>query len=113
MVCSSRNGRTGGYFAIDPKQVGGHTAWTKEGSDDAWLVLDNTGDGLITDGTEMFGDKSAQPPRPSGVDANGFLTLDLHNENGDNVVDDRDEVFTRLRASQDKNHDGIRARRSG
>ena len=97
----------GVIFAIDPKKIGGHTAWTKAGSDDAWLVLDNTGDGLITDGTEMFGGKSAQPPRPSGVDANGFLTLDLYNENGDNVVDDRDEVFTRLRAWQDKNHDGV------
>ena len=82
-------------------------AWTQPGSDDAWLVLDRNGDGVINDMSEMFGNVTPQPDPPEGQRRNGFLALALDDDNADAVIDERDPIFASLRLWQDKNHDGV------
>lgn len=94
-------------FVLDPRRGETMRAWTARGSDDAWLYLDNTGDGLATDGFEMFGDMSEQAPPPSGESPNGYLALAEHDTNGDGIINARDRVFPALRLWQDANHDGV------
>ncbi|HEY9401635.1 MAG TPA: hypothetical protein VIQ24_02995 [Pyrinomonadaceae bacterium] len=78
-------------------------AWTMGNSDDAFLVLDRDGDGLITSGAELFGDKTDQP---AAWEKNGFLALKVFDANGDNLIDARDPVFSQLRLWIDVNKDG-------
>lgn len=95
----------GVVFALRPGQPS-MRAWTRAHSDDAWLVLDTNGDGVINDGSEMFGNMSPQPTPRLGQVKNGFLALSQHDD-GDGIVDNDDEVFMSLRLWQDGNHDGV------
>jgi hypothetical protein len=96
----------GVVFAMRPGKPPGERAWTHEGSDDAWLVLDRNGDGMINDGSELFGDRTPQPLPPDGLPKNGFAALAEY-DSGDRVIDRNDKVFESLRLWQDRNHDGV------
>jgi len=96
----------GVIFNLVPWYGPSYRAWTEPGSDDAWLFLDSNSDGVVTDGTELFGDVTIQPDPADGHEKNGFLALAQHDENGDSVIDKQDWVFDRLRLWQDQDHDG-------
>jgi hypothetical protein len=81
-------------------------AWTAPGSDDAWLVLDRNGNGLVDDGSELFGNVTRQGPVGPGEERNGFRALASLDDNLDGRVDASDHVFGNLRLWRDENHDG-------
>jgi len=97
------NVKDGVYFDEDALGLVEKTGWITE--DDALLVLDINNDGIINDGSELFGTSTVMA---SGNKArNGFEALEQYDINGDGVIDDKDEIFDSLKVWQDKNHDGV------
>lgn len=84
------------------------TGWVK--ANDAWLVLDRNGNGLVDSGRELFGVDTLLSGTP-GIDAvyasTGFQALATLNSNGDGLFNASDGAFNQVQLWQDLNQDGI------
>jgi hypothetical protein len=101
--------RDGVEFDISPGGRIERTAWTHGFSDDAFLVLDRDGDGLITSGVELFGNHTEQPgsTQPNGFTALGVFDGAEAGGDGDGLITSSDAVFSALRLWTDTNHNGV------
>ncbi len=93
----------GVYFDEDAQGLVEKTEWVAP--DDALLAIDLNEDGVINDGSELFGTSTKLPD--GSVAKSGFEALAQYDDNKDGVIDENDAVFNRLKVWQDKNSDGI------
>ena len=96
-------------FDLGAKGVARQVPWTSGSSDEAFLALDRNANGLIDDGTELFGDVTPQhqTANPNGFEALALYDDTLNGGNEDGRIDAADEVFGRLRLWTDRNHNGL------
>jgi len=86
--------------------------WVAPNSDDVFLTHDTNGNGLIDDGSELFGNGTRMILENNRLAKHGFEAMaqwDLAplGGNGNGVIDVHDAVWEALLLWQDKNADGI------
>jgi len=96
-------------FSFLPGEPAVQTSWTDPAFSNGFLVLDRNGDGVINDGTELFGNLTLQPPSAT---PNGYLALAVFDDpanggNGNGFIDPGDAIYDKLRVWIDVNHNGI------
>ncbi|WP_051195340.1 hypothetical protein [Lachnospira multipara] len=73
------------FFDLDADGDEESISFAGEGS--GFLALDKNNDGVINDGSELFGTKSGD----------GFKDLDVYDEDGNGWIDENDSVFNKLK----------------
>ncbi|WP_435277213.1 Ig-like domain-containing protein [Psychrobium sp. nBUS_13] len=90
-------------FDIDADGDKDTTGWV--GEDDGLLVRDINNDGIINDGSELFGEETL---KNDGTKANdGYDALRDLDSNNDGVLNSDDDAYNELQVWQDRNSDGI------
>jgi hypothetical protein len=99
----------GVLFRFVPNHAAVKISWTDADFSNGWLVLDRNGNGVIDDGTELFGNLT---PQLLSEDPNGYAALAVfdgssNGGNGDGKIDSNDAVYKHLRVWIDRNHNGV------
>jgi hypothetical protein len=92
-------------FDLDADGTRERVTWTARGAPIAFLALDRTGNGVIDNGAELFGNHTLMPS--GAVARNGFDALSAFDSNGDGIIDANDAIWPRLLLWVDANHDGV------
>ncbi len=93
----------GVYFDLDTNGFAEKAAWL--GTEDGFLALDVNENGIIDDGSELFGDRFTMPD--GNMSATGFEALLSLDDNGDSIIDSNDACFGSLMIWIDADHNGI------
>jgi hypothetical protein len=96
-------------FDIDADGVPDRISWTRADGDDAFLCLDRNQNGIIDNGSELFGYVTpllSGKPAKIGYRALAELDQSRMGGNGDGRVDASDSMFSSLCAWIDKNRNG-------
>ena len=96
------------YFDHDNNGFAEATAWMEK--DDGLLALDKNNNGKIDNGNELFGNHTISNTAYGYTDkkaTNGYEALKTYDLNGDNVIDEKDEIFNKLKIWKDTNSNGI------
>ena len=96
------------YFDHDNNGFAEATAWIEK--DDGLLALDKNNNGKIDNGNELFGNHTISNTAYGYTDkkaTNGYEALKAYDLNSDNVIDEKDEIFNKLKIWKDKNSNGI------
>ena len=93
----------GTNFDIDADGYFDLTGWV--GKDDALLVWDKNGNGVIDDASELFGEHSINADGRKAGD--GFAALSDLDTNNDGVFDKKDSTYSQLQLWQDENSDAV------
>ncbi len=94
----------GVLFDIDADGHLDRVAWTEAGTDVAFLAIDRDGDGRISNGKELVGDRTL-PGAASGPEA--LLQLARMHSGAWGVIDSDNPVFAELLLWRDANHNGV------
>lgn len=73
-------------YAFDLNADGESELISYLGENSGMLALDKNGDGVVNDGTELFG----------ALSGNGFADLAEYDEDGNNYIDEADSIFSEL-----------------
>jgi hypothetical protein len=90
-------------FDHDGDGVKTGTGWVK--GDDAFLALDRNGNGMIDNGSELFGIDTVMSNGQNA--ANGFAALADLDSNGNGQFDSADAQFANVRLWRDLDQDGV------
>ena len=102
-VTSTFISSTSTYFDLDNDGMRERTGWAQ--TTDALLAFDKNRDGIINDGSELFGNYTTLA---NGTKAdNGFTALAQYDNNHDGVIDKNDSVYNALSAWVDSDQDGV------
>ncbi|ESK50165.1 hypothetical protein P255_02663, partial [Acinetobacter brisouii CIP 110357] len=90
-------------FDLDGNQFAENTSWVS--GQDGFVVLDINENGVIDNGSELFGTDTLLA---DGTKANdGFIALAQYDKNQDQVIDNKDDIYKDLKIWKDLNQDGI------
>ena len=98
----------GVFFDHNGDKVAFKSSWVN--SSDGILARDINGDGKITSGAELFGNKSKSNNHYSYTNPNakdGFEALKEPDSNNDGIISNLDENFDKLQIWQDSNSNGV------
>ena len=101
----------GVYFDVNADGVPDHVQWVRRGGDEGFLAMDRSGNGLVDNGSELFG--VGTPMILDGRNApNGFVGLAQYDSrqlggNDDGLITEADAIWPQLRIWVDINADGV------
>ena len=94
---------SGAYFDENCDGVRERIEWP--GSSDALLAFDKNGDGLVSDGSELFGSFTVLPDGSRA--GSGFAALTAFDENRDGLIDSNDPVYSKMGLWIDRDGGGV------